>query len=131
MTKNEYIDQQIARLTALKVTINAVPVPQDRGKFIDQVAAWAREAGSPDVDLVCRIISCESHFDPSAINVNVGGSIDRGLAQINDKWHPEVTDAQAFDPKFATEFIVRQIGAGMLSDWNSSKTCWTRPVMAL
>lgn len=48
------------------------------------------------------IVCAESGRDPAATFTNTDGSIDRGLWQINSKWHAEVTDAEAFDPKEAT-----------------------------
>ncbi len=38
-------------------------------------------------------------WNPRAVNVNAGGqSTDRGLWQFNDKYHPEVSIRDAFDP---------------------------------
>jgi peptidoglycan hydrolase CwlO-like protein len=44
-------------------------------------------------------ISCAENplHDTTATFTNTDGSIDRGLWQINNKWHAEVTDACAFD----------------------------------
>jgi hypothetical protein len=60
------------------------------------------------IDIAVAVAFAESRFDTNALLVNkenVGlhpgdkgyGSHDRGLWQINDFWHPEVTDGQAFD----------------------------------
>lgn len=38
----------------------------------------------------------ESGGKPGAQNVNSDGSIDRGLWQINNVWHPEVSDEEAY-----------------------------------
>lgn len=48
------------------------------------------------------ICQAESGRDPNAKHVNTDGSIDRGIWQINDKAHPDVTDATAYDPVLAT-----------------------------
>lgn len=43
-----------------------------------------------DADKAERIFTCESGLNPQAININQGihaGSADRGIAQINDKFH--------------------------------------------
>lgn len=58
-------------------------------------------AGTSQLDGVC-IIAAESGRNPDAKHVNTDGSIDRGLWQINDKAHPDVTDAMAYDPVQAT-----------------------------
>jgi hypothetical protein len=48
------------------------------------------------------ICQAESGRDPNAKHVNTDGSIDRGIWQINDKAHPDVSDATAFDPVLST-----------------------------
>lgn len=79
-----------------------------------------------DPDLAVRVAKCESGLDHKAINVNKEGSVDRGLFQINTKYHPEVTDDEAYNPICATEFFCKAFKAGNLSWWNASKTCWEK-----
>ena len=79
-----------------------------------------------DPDLAVKVAECESSLNPEAKNTNSDGSIDRGIFQINTKWHPEVTDAQAFSIVESTKFFCKQFKAGMLSDWNASRTCWQK-----
>ena len=79
-----------------------------------------------DPELAVRVAKCESGLDNKAINTNEGGSRDRGLFQINDKYHPEITDEQAFNPIIATEFFCKAFKAGNLSWWNATKTCWDK-----
>src|SRR5258708_6554139 len=43
-------------------------------------------------DLLCDICSCESGYKLTAKLVNSPTSIDRGLFQWNNKYHPEITD---------------------------------------
>lgn len=74
--------------------------------------------------LALRVAKCESSLNPTVTGKNKDGSLDRGLFQINSKWHPEVAPEDAFDPEFSTHFFCRQFKAGRLSDWNASKTCW-------
>jgi hypothetical protein len=60
-------------------------------------------------------IHCESRFDPL-----VRGHVDprdRGLVQINSYWHPEVSDAEAFDPVFSIRYMVWQWSRGNASQW--------------
>jgi len=77
-----------------------------------------------DPDLAVRVAKCESTLNPNATNTNTDGSIDRGLFQINSKWHPEVTADQAFNAEFSTRFFCKAFKSGNLSWWNASKTCW-------
>ena len=47
-----------------------------------------------------RIAKCESSLNPKAYSHD-GGAQARGLFQITRKYHPEVSDQQAFDPKWS------------------------------
>jgi hypothetical protein len=77
-----------------------------------------------DPELAFRVAKCESNLNPKAIGTNTDGSRDRGLYQINDKWHPDVTDDQAFDAEFSIRFFCKAIREGHLSWWDASKSCW-------
>lgn len=53
---------------------------------------------------------------PDSINYDSKGkevSRDRGIAQINDKAHPEVTEAQARDPNFAIPWKINKIAENL------------------
>lgn|SRR3990167_4410882 len=53
------------------------------------------------------LLECENRtLDPYAVNFNAGGSRDRGIFQINDKYHP-LTDEQAFDYKQNIDYAKR------------------------
>lgn len=77
-----------------------------------------------DPDLAVRIAKCESSLNPMAKNINSPDSIDRGLYQINSKYHPEVSESQAYDPEFSIHFFCEAVKNGNLSWWDSSKKCW-------
>lgn len=61
--------------------------------FVIGTAICLRESGGPPFLQV----------KTNARNINTDGSIDRGMWQINDKAHSNVTDAQCDDPTAATE----------------------------
>ncbi|MFE6489495.1 hypothetical protein ACFVGN_42115, partial [Streptomyces sp. NPDC057757] len=93
----------LSALTALGVaaglTAGATPAPAATG--IDLCAEVGYNAGFRGDALVTAIAvgMAESSCNPSASNVqnNTPPSRDRGLWEINDYWHPEVSDACAFD----------------------------------
>lgn len=58
--------------------------------------------------LLCKNQSLESTNDPACLSPD---RQDRGLQQINKKYHPDVTDEMAYDPAFAVGY-----GARYLSD---------------
>lgn len=91
--------------------VNASPTPEPTPRVSDVVYAIAQEFESgedyrEDVQVVVKAIECfksESGLNPKAIGVNhhEDGSTtkDRGIAQINDRWHPKLTDDEALDYK--------------------------------
>lgn len=56
-------------------------------------------------------------------NVNADGSRDRGLYQINSRWHPEVSDAQAYNAALASKeaFRISQSGTNF-NPWTTYST---------
>jgi len=89
------------------------------------IRAEARKQGVPE-DLAVKVAECESSLNPAAINTNKDGSRDRGLYQINEKWHPEVSDQQAFDIVLSTRFFCESYKNNHLDWWNATKSCWSK-----
>ncbi len=58
-------------------------------------------------------------------NVNALGDHDhsRGLFQISNIYHPEISDACAFDYKCATQFFLKQVLNGKVAEWSTFKYC--------
>ena len=54
--------------------------------------------------IAVAVCIAESNGYTEATHVNADGSTDRGLWQINNKAHPEMTDADCFDPVKATAY---------------------------
>jgi len=101
-------------------------VPTDVAPLsIPEIIKRAADKYGVSYTLALQVAKCESGLNPLARNVNKEGSIDRGLYQINSKWHPEVTEQQADDPVFAAEWFCKAVLAGNLSWWNASKKCWS------
>ena len=50
---------------------------------------------------------------------------DRGIFQINSRWHPQVTDEQANNPEWATKWFCQMVKGGQLkTTWKASLPCW-------
>jgi hypothetical protein len=79
-----------------------------------------------DEELAVKVAKCESSLNNQAVNTNKDGSRDRGLYQINDRWHPEVTDAQAFDAVFSINFFCKAVKENHLDWWCATKDCWQK-----
>lgn len=63
----------------------------------------------PQIVVAIAVAMAESSCSPHAVNVNSGGSRDRGLWQMNSVYHPEVSDSCAF-----------QIQCNADAAWNTS-----------
>lgn len=62
-----------------------------------------------------NLAQSESNLNPRAISPD---GFDRGIVQINRKFHPEITDEQAFDPEFALNFAAEAISQKKESEWS-------------
>lgn len=90
-------------------------------------AQSAQQAGFPKSSMVTAVAvaMAESSCDPHATGQNAPGgacphgSKDRGLWQINDCYHPQVTDACAYDPLCNAKAALSISSGG--TDW----TPWT------
>jgi len=71
-----------------------------------------------DPDLALNLAFCESSLNPNALGDN-GHS--RGLWQISDIFHPEVSDFVAYDPQLSTEWAMWRISEGYGYEW----TCYS------
>ena len=69
------------------------------------------------------IVAHESQHHPEAIG---DGGESRGLWQINKAWHPEVSDACAYNVKCSTNWSVKRIRAGYVDEWSTWKYCKER-----
>jgi hypothetical protein len=96
-------------------------------ELMEQIIRWVAKEEGVDPELAVRVARCENpKLDPKAVNINKDGSRDRGLFQINDKWHPQVADEQAFDPVFSTCYFCKAVKEGNLNWWNRTRRCWEK-----
>ena len=62
------------------------------------IAAMVLRAKIAQPKVAIAIVLAESGGNSQAVGTNPDGSIDRGLVQINNKWHPKISDECAFNP---------------------------------
>jgi len=72
------------------------------------IQAAAAEWGVP-ANVLRGLILVESGGNPRAEHHDDDGSVDRGLVQINSQAHPEVSDAEAYDPGFAIGWAAAEL----------------------
>jgi len=101
----DYIHGKLPESTNAKLT---VPM---------QIRLLAKQENFQWPDYLVRLAYCESRFDTSAINENGGHSLDRGLFQINKKYHPEVSNECAFDLTCSTKWTMMRITNGYQHEW--------------
>jgi hypothetical protein len=71
---------------------------------------------------MAAVAMAESGGDPNAVHVDADGSHDRGLFQINDVAHPEVSDACAFDPVCSARQAAAIEKGSSLGAWSTWKS---------
>ena len=96
--------------------------PQRRLRIQAYVEGAARTRGV-DPQTAEWIVAHESDHQPEAIG---DGGESRGLWQINKSWHPEVSDACAYDVTCSTKWSLGRIRAGHIDEWNTWKYCKER-----
>jgi len=71
----------------------------------------------PHAAMAQCIAGAESGWQRDAVNFNPDGSRDRGVFQINSRWHEAMPDAEAFDPvaNVRYAYLVSQGG----TDWGA------------
>jgi len=119
-----FLTAAMAGFTGFSVIQNLVGKKEKQGNDIETIIRTIAKDECVDPDLAVRVAKCESGLNPQATNTNADGSIDRGLYQINNKYHPEISDADAYDAEKSCRFFCKAFKAGHLSWWNASKTCW-------
>lgn len=101
-------------------------LPEAKAETVEEIIRRIAKDEGVDPDLAFRVAKCESGLNPGATNTNPQGSVDRGLYQINNRWHSHIKDAEAFDAEKATRFFCKAFKEGHLGWWNASKKCWDR-----
>lgn len=116
---------KMTKETIKEIKVEPEKKPETKEEIVALIRKIAVEQGV-DANLAEKVATCESGLKPAAIHINTEGSRDRGLYQINDKYHPEVTNEQANDPEFSIRFFCTAVKEGHLSWWNASKNCWNK-----
>jgi len=104
--------------------IKTEELPEAKSETVEQIIRRVAKDEGVDFDLAVRVAKCESGLNPGAVHINPQGSVDRGLFQINSRWHKEVLDEIAFDAEGSTRFFCKAFKEGHLSWWSASKKCW-------
>lgn len=96
------------------------PVVRNTDSMQDYVLNRMKEAGISPYEAY-MVINCESRWNPEAMLVNKDMSVDRGIWQISNKYHKEVSNSDAFDYKKATEHAIRIYKKSGWREWTCGK----------
>lgn len=80
---------------ARAATVMCAKVAAKAGFSFDQTVA-TRRGPQPQIVVAIAVAMAESGCTPGATNVTTSGSVDRGLWQINSRYHPDVSDRCSF-----------------------------------
>lgn len=73
------------------------PPPPTPGTAANCASAWPGSASTCQVAVAVCLAESSGSCSAHLVNQDKWHSIDRGLWQINDHWHPEVSDSCAYD----------------------------------
>ena len=105
-------------------SVNPAYVP-DRRSAAQQVKAYVQAQAleyGVNPKLALWIVKHESEFNPRARG---DGEASRGLWQISRIYHPEVSDAAAFNVASSTEWSLERIRSGKVNEWSTYRFCRT------
>jgi hypothetical protein len=95
---------------------NFTTVPYQRYQQYAPTIAQAAQQHGLDPNVLASVLFTEHGIQPTGNNYNVDangnqipGNYDRGMAQINSYWHPEISDQQANDPNFAINWAAKTL----------------------
>lgn len=66
------------------------------------------------------IAEAESHFNENALGNN-GDTVDRGIFQINNKWHKKLSNQDAFNFKKNIDYAIKVMKESGYTQWSAYK----------
>ncbi len=102
-------------VAAETVAIESLTTP----KTIEEMIRFKAHSNNLDEEKIIFIARCESQIEPRSIGdghltcSRTGNSVSsRGIWQINNCAHPEISDEQAFDPEMSTDWAMEVFKKG-------------------
>ncbi len=119
-----YKGRRIQLANLYRIPVNPLKLQSDRPTALDVKAYVRTQAVEYGVNpkLALWIVKHESQFNPRAKG---DGEASRGLWQISKIYHPEVSDAMAFNVASSTEWSLERIRSGKVNEWSTYRFCRT------
>lgn len=92
----------------LGVGVDGVVGPTTARAMFKDLLLWYGGVYHVPASQLHGFVMLESGYDPGA--VGVVSPADRGLNQINENAHPDVSDEEAFDPFFSIDYTAKRLG---------------------
>jgi hypothetical protein len=127
MTSNTFtVEAKVSEPIEEIVVEDVLNIPASPTVSVEQqIRNIAKEHNFKWTDYLIRLAKCENRtLNPKVINDKgntPAGSIDRGIFQINDYWHSEISDECAYSVRCSTEFAIRMINDGRQHEWVCNK----------
>jgi hypothetical protein len=96
-----------------KEVLIEIEINWTKERIKEEIQTVADEYGV-SAEVMNTVINCESQYNKKALGDH-GHS--RGLVQIHNEYH-DVTDAEAYDPAFAIDFLAKHLKAGQGHLWS-------------
>jgi hypothetical protein len=114
------VDAQITPpITAQKQPVAPLSIPDSKTTLQALVKRLSEAAGVNPALTEC-LAAHESQWDATRVgDIGNKNGESYGLVQIEIQQHPDVTHAEALDPTFATEWMLKEIKAGRVNEWST------------
>ena len=114
------VDAQ-SKVPALPPKMTVAPVsPPDHKTALQALVRRMSEAAGVNPALTACIAAHESQWNPTQVgDIGNRNGESYGLFQIEIQQHPDVTEAEAFDPAQATAWMLAEIKAGRVNEWST------------
>lgn len=110
--------------TPTSTSVEMIQLHSDNPSVEAQIREIAREENFQWPDFLVKLAHCESKLDPKASNSKGNtpvGSTDRGVFQINNYWHKNISDECAYDIDCATRYTIKLINEGKQNLWTCNQ----------
>lgn len=103
----------------IEVKTSLPKTSEEKPKTVEDIIREKARSNNLNEDKVLFIAKCESQLGPTTLGdghltcPRTGKPMrSRGIWQINDCYHPQVSDKQAFDPAWATDWAIEKFKKG-------------------
>lgn len=88
---------------------------------VEETIVKAAQAWGTPAEPIIQTLKCESQLNPKATN-STSREYSVGIAQINLKAHPTITEEEARDIEFAANFTAENFSKGNARIWTCART---------